>query len=519
MRDLLYRNAGNAAEMQDQLYRNAGKAAEMQDLLYRNAGDATEMQNRLYREDGPPVFTPYSYQAYCIDRIVHQPRVGLFLDMGLGKTVITLMAIRELKYERFAINRVLIIAPKKVAESTWTAERDAWRQTQPLRISRVLGSEKDRLRALREKSDIWVINRENVVWLVNHYRNAWPFDMIVIDESSSFKSRQAKRFKALAKILPHVNRLVELTGTPSPNSIMDLWSQVYLLDEGERLGKRFAGFQQRYFEPGWRSQTGIVYKWKPKPMASESVLEKISDICISMKSEDYLQLPERIYETVPVALDDAALAKYRQMERDMVLEVDEEDITALSAAALTGKLLQMANGAVYDAEGVYHEIHSCKLDALSEVIEQLNGQHALIFYQYQHDRDRILQRLGKLSGKRVRLMSTDDDIQAWNRGGIDLLLAHPASAGYGLNLQKGGHHIIWYGLTWNLELYQQANKRLHRQGQKETVIIHHLMTTGTVDEDVAKALQRKEAGQDAVMNALKARIRKYREGNGLSDNA
>lgn len=452
-------------------------------------------------------FKPHPYQQYCIDRIISQENIGLFLDMGLGKTVITLMAIKELKYYRLQVNRVLVIAPKKVAESTWLAEKERWTQTKVLRVEKVLGDAKERLVALQRQADIWVINRENVAWLVEQYRNAWPFDMVVLDESSSFKNRSAKRFKALAKVRPHIRRMVALTGTPSPNGLMDLWAQIYLLDGGERLEKRFIGFRDRYFDPGWRSSTGIVYQWKPKETAEKQILQRISDLCISMRSEDYLELPELVYQDIPVCLDQKASDTYRTMERDMVLSLDESEITATSAAALTGKLLQLANGAVYDADGSWHELHTCKLEMLQELIEQLHGQHALIFYQFQHDRERIVEVLKD----RARLMKTDEDIQAWNRGEVELLLAHPASAGYGLNLQRGGRHVIWYGLTWNLELYQQANKRLHRQGQKDTVFVHHLIAEGTADEDVKQVLQRKATDQNYVMDVLKARIKKLKE--------
>lgn len=450
-------------------------------------------------------FEPYPYQQACIDRIVENPAVGLFLDCGLGKTVITLTAIKKLKYEMLAVNKVLVIAPKKVAESTWTAERDEWSELQCLRIVKVIGSEKQRLRALDETADIYLINRENVVWLVEHYRNAWPFDMVVIDESSSFKNHQAKRFKALAKARPHIRRIVELTGTPSPNNLMDLWAQIYLLDQGERLGKYFTRFRGAFFHPGGRSPSGIVYNWTPLPGAKVDITNRISDICVSMKSEDYLQLPELVYDTVPVALDPKARKRYDELERTMILELEDAEITAMSAAALTTKLLQLSNGAVYDEDGVWHDGHSCKLDALDELTERIGG-NCIVYYQYKHDLDRLLKRYPE-----ARQLKSDADVRDWNAGKIGVLLAHPASAGYGLNLQKGGHHIIWYGLTWNYEQYFQANKRLHRQGQKKPVIVHHLICEKTVDEDVLQALRKKKRGQDAVIDALKARIRKVRK--------
>lgn len=450
-------------------------------------------------------FKPYPYQQACIDRIVEDSAVGLFLDCGLGKTAITLAAIKKLKYEMLAVNKVLVIAPKKVAESTWIAERDDWAELQCLRIVKVLGGEKQRLRALDETADIYLINRENVVWLVEHYRNAWPFDMVVIDESSSFKNHSAKRFKAMAKARPHINRIVELTGTPSPNNLMDLWTQIYLLDQGERLGKYFTRFREAFFRAGGMTSAGVAYNWIPRKHAQEDILNRISDICMSMKSEDYLQLPEIVYDDVSVELSNDARQKYDKFEKDMILELDETEITAMSAASLTGKLLQLSNGAVYDNDGQWQEIHICKLEALDELIERI-GQPCIIYYQYKHDLERILSRHSE-----ARVLKTDVDVHDWNAKKIDILLAHPASAGYGLNLQRGGHHIIWYGFTWNYEQYFQANKRLHRQGQKKPVIVHHLICQQTMDTDVLKALKKKKCGQDAVIDALKARIRKVRK--------
>lgn len=457
------------------------------------------------------IFKPHAYQQHCIDEIIRIKKLGLFLDMGLGKTVTTLTAIRELKYNRFLVRKVLVIAPKKVAEGTWTKEKDKWDHTRILRVSPVLGSQAKRIRALNTPADIYIINRENVCWLVDYYRNAWPFDMVVIDESSSFKSHSAKRFKALAGISPHIDRLVELTGTPSPNGLEDLWSQIYLLDEGERLGKRYTQFRERYFQPDKRGADGMVYSYEAKPGTEESILERISDICISMKAEDYLQLPDIIYHEIPVELDAKSRRAYVDLERQMVLELPEEegDISVTSAAALSNKLLQLANGAIYDEDRKVHEIHGCKIEAFVELIESLQGKPALVFYNFQHDRDRILE---ALTGKslRVRELKTTQDEDDWNNRRIDVLLAHPASSAYGLNLQQGGNHVIWFGLTWNYELYTQANKRLHRQGQTEKVIIHHLVCTDTRDEDVMEALHRKDDVQSWVMESLKARIRRYR---------
>ena len=454
-------------------------------------------------------FRPHQYQQYCINRILTDKRLGLFLDMGLGKTITVLSAVAELKYNRFAVNKVLVIAPKKVAEGTWTREANKWEHTKMLRVSKVLGSEKKRIQALCTAADLYVINRENVCWLVDYYRNDWPFDMVVIDESSSFKSHKAKRFKSLAAVLPKISRLVELTGTPSPNGIMDLWAQIYLLDEGERLGKRFGGFRERYFDAGAR-YNGVVFNYKLKQGSEASVLEAISDICVSMKAEDYLELPDVIYDTIPVELDAKARKAYTEMERKAVLEIpDAEDISATTAAALSNKLLQLGNGAIYDEDRTVHEIHNCKIEAFMELIEQLNGKSALVFYNYQHDLTRLKEALAK-TDLRVRELKTPADEDAWNRGEIDVLLTHPASSAYGLNLQEGGNHVVWFGLNWNYELYTQANKRLHRQGQKEKVIIHHLVTTDSRDEDVMAALERKDDVQQYVMDSLKARIRKIK---------
>lgn len=460
------------------------------------------------------IFKPHAYQQHCIDQILAIKKLGLFLDMGLGKTVTTLTAIRELKYNRFQVCKILIIAPKKVAEGTWTKEKDKWEHTRLLRVSPVLGSQAKRIRALNTPADLYIINRENVVWLVDYYRNAWPFDMVVVDESSSFKSHSAKRFKALASVGGRIDRLVELTGTPSPNGLADLWAQVFLLDGGDRLGRRYAQFRERYFQPDKRGADGMVYSYEAKPGTEESILEKISDICISMKAEDYLQLPDLTYHEIPVVLDAKSQKAYRELEREMVLQLpeDEADISVTSAAALSNKLLQLANGALYDEDRQVHEVHKCKIEAFLELIESLQGKPALVFYNYQHDRTRILDALAS-SGLRIRELKTTQDEDDWNNREIDILLTHPASSAYGLNLQQGGNHVIWFGLTWNYELYTQANKRLHRQGQEEKVIIHHLVCSGTRDEDVMQALQRKDDVQSWVMESLKARIRRVKNGD------
>lgn len=426
----------------------------------------------------------------------------------------TLTAVRELKYDRFEIRKVLVIAPKKVAEGTWSREKDKWDHTKILRVSQVLGSQAKRIRALNTPADLYIINRENVCWLVDYYRNDWPFDMVVVDESSSFKSHSAKRFKAMASISQKINRMVELTGTPSPNGLDDLWAQVFLLDGGERLGRRYTHFREHYFDPGRRGADGMVYDYTAKPGSEESIMARISDICISMKAEDYLQLPDLVMHEIPVVLDAKAEKAYRELERKMVLELpEEEEISATNAAALSGKLLQLANGALYDDDRNVHEIHGCKLEAFMELVESLQGKPALVFYNFRHDRDRLMAVLAK-SRLRVRELKDPQDEEDWNRGQVDILLAHPASAAYGLNLQQGGNHVVWFGLTWNYELYTQANKRLHRQGQTQKVIIHHLVCTGTRDEDVMTALARKDDAQNWVMESLKARIRAVKDERG-----
>lgn len=458
-------------------------------------------------------FIPHGYQAYCITRIedmqVPGPGLGLWLDMGLGKTVIVLTAVNDLKYNRFAVRRVLVIAPKKVAEATWNNEAQKWDHLKLLRIIPVLGSLPKRIRALNTPGDVYVINRENVQWLVDYYRNDWPFDMVVIDESSSFKNHQAKRFKSLTWVRNKISRIVELTGTPAPNGLIDLWAQMYLLDGGQRLGKTIGGFRQRYFDPDQRNAQQ-VFSYKPKDGAGDSIYGKLSDICISMKASDYLELPEMIYDDIPVQLDTRAAAAYKKLERDMLLEVDEEQITATTAATLGNKLLQLGNGAVYGENKQVVEIHQCKIEAFLETVEALQGQSALVFYNFKHDRDRILKATAK-SGLRVRVYQGPQDADDWNSHKIDLLLAHPASTAYGLNLQDGGNHIIWFGLNWSLELYQQANKRLHRQGQKNRVFVHNLIVEGSMDEDVLDALQGKSTTQESLLRALRVRIEKAKE--------
>lgn len=454
-------------------------------------------------------FVPHNYQQYCIDRIISNPAIGLFLDMGLGKTAITLMAIKKLKYEYWRSAKVLVIAPKKVAESTWSREAAKWSELSCLSFSFVLGSAEKRLKALKTPADIYMINRENVMWLVDYYRNAWPFDTVIIDESSSFKNHQAKRFKALKAVRSKISRIVLLTGTPTSRGLMDLWAQVYLLDCGKRLGRNITAYREAFFVPDKRNRT-TIFSYAPKDGAEETIYKAISDICVSMKAEDYLELPELVYNDIPVQLDTAAQKAYDRLERDTLLPVDDTVITAGSAAVLRGKLLQFCNGAVYDEDKNVMEIHSCKIEALLETVEQLNGQHAIICYNFQHDKARLLDAL-RATQLTVKVYEGKTEEDEWNAGNIDLLLVQPASCGYGLNLQDGGHHIIWFGLTDSLELYQQTNKRLHRQGQPFPVIVHHLLVQGGTDEDVIKSLSGKADVQNSLLEALKVRIQKAKE--------
>lgn len=448
-------------------------------------------------------FSPHPYQEYATNRILDQEAVGLFLDMGLGKTVSTLTAVDQLLYDYFDVEKVLVIAPLRVAQKTWPDEIRKWDHLKHLRISRILGTEKQRLGALQAKADIWIINRENVEWLVDLYGKNWPFDMVVIDELSSFKSSKAKRFRALRKVRPMIKRIVGLTGTPAPNGLIDLWPQVYLLDQGERLGKTVTGYRSRYFDPGKRNRT-VIFSWDPKPGAEEAIYSKLEDLCVSMSAEDWLQMPERIDREVMVQIPEAVRAQYDQLERDLLLPFAGGDITADTMAILSNKLLQMANGAVYDENGATREIHQAKIEALDDILEAANGQPVLVFYNYQHDRDRLLKHIPA-----ARVLDTEDDIEKWNQGKIPVMLAHPASAGHGLNLQAGGNIIVWFGLTWSLELYQQANARLYRQGQDKSVIIHHLVAEETIDGDVMAALAGKDVSQKALLEAVKARIEKY----------
>lgn len=447
------------------------------------------------------IFNPYPYQTEAVQWILDRPASGLFLGMGMGKTVVTLTAIDELMFDRLEVEKVLVIAPLRVAQDTWAKETAKWEHLKHLRVSRVLGPAEARLAALNAEADIYVINRENVPWLVESAPK-WPFDMVVIDELSSFKSHQAKRFKALRRVLGRVKRIVGLTGTPAPNGLIDLWPQIYLLDRGERLGKTVGAYRSRYFIPD-RSNGHIVYSYKLMPGAEEAIHDKLSDLCMSLRKEDYLSLPGQIYETVELTPPPALLKKYKQFERDRIMEAmdDDGEIVALNAAALTGKLLQFANGAIYDAEKGVHALHDVKLDALEELVEAANGEPVLVFYAFQHDRDRIKTRID------CRELRTGEDIDAWNRKEIPVAIAHPASVGHGLNLQEGGHIIIWFGLTWSLELYQQANERLNRPGQTDVCRIYHLILKGTHDERVMEALKNKDTSQRALINALRRTVK------------
>ena len=411
--------------------------------------------------------------------------------------MITLTAIRDL-IEDFAVTRVLVIAPKRVAEDTWSREADKWDHLQGLRVSKVIGTQRQRIQALEREADVYVIGRDCVQWLVTACGRSWPFDMVVVDELSSFKNPQAKRFKAMRSVLPLIERVVGLTGTPSPNGLMDLWAEIYLLDRGERLGRTLGWYREKWFRPA--VQNGfVVYKWAPLKGAEAEIRERISDICVSMSAADYLQLPERIDREIPVRLSESEMQQYRTMEKEALLQVEDETVVALNAAATMSKLLQIANGRTYTDTHEVVRIHDAKAEALEEIVD-VTDEPVLVFYSFRHDIDAIRERIPE-----ARVLECPEHISAWNHGYIRVLLAHPASVGYGLNLQEGGHVIVWYGLTWSLELYQQANARLHRQGQEKPVIVHHLIAEGTVDEQVMKALRTKDTSQAALLAALKER--------------
>lgn len=452
-------------------------------------------------------YSPHQYQEYATARILDTPYIALLLEMGLGKTVSTLTAIDLLLNDHFEASRVLVIAPLRVAEDTWAREIGKWDHLRHLRISKVLGSVAARRKALREDADIWVINRENIPWLVGEYGNKWPFDMVVVDESSSFKNPSAKRFRALRRVRPFIRRMVQLTGTPAPNSLLDLWPQVYLLDQGARLGKTITGFRERYFTAGSRSGQ-VVYEWKQKKEAEERIYEAITDIAVSMKAEDWLDLPERIDRAVPVRLSERARKLYKQLELDLLLPYADADVVANTAAVLSNKLLQMASGAVYDEDKGVKLIHDAKLDALEDIIEAANGKPVMLFYNFKHSLARIQERFPHMRTLRKGKEGVQD-IADWNSDQIQLLALHPKSAGHGLNLQESScQTVVWFDQIWSLEEDQQANARVYRQGQTRSIVVMRLVAEGTMDEDAVEALERKAAGQDALMQAVKARIKK-----------
>ena len=463
-------------------------------------------------------YIPHDYQRFTIEQMVERKKLFAVLDMGLGKTSCTLSAIAQLIYDRFEVEKVLIIAPLFVADVTWEDERDKWDHLRPLRISKILGTEKQRLAGLNRNADVYTINRENVKWLIDYFvkkGRAWPFGMIVVDESSSFKSGSSQRFRALRKATAVADRVVLLTGTPDPNGLMDLWSQTYLLDGGERLGKTLTEYRNRYFTPG-RRNGNVIYEWLPREGAKEAIFAKLSDMMISLTAADYLKMPERIDNVVKLRMPPEAKEQYERMEEECILELESGDVVAGNKAAVTNKLLQMANGAVYyeepeaDEDGVvtgwqrkWVQIHEAKLDALEEIVEDY-GQPLVVFYSFQHDFERLMARFAKYDPAVIR---SRKDIEAWNRGEVRLLFAHPASVGLGLNLQAGGSMAVWFGLPNNLEWYQQANARLYRQGQKRTVVITHLLMEGTQDVSVMRGLKGKTLNQDELIAAVKARIK------------
>lgn len=452
-------------------------------------------------------FHPHPYQQAGIEAILEKPGVALWMEMGLGKTVVTLTAIDQLIYDRLEISRALIIAPKKVAEATWQDEAEKWEHLQHLRISTVLGTEKQRKAALEAPADIYIINRENVPWLVHTLGRGWSFDMVVLDEASSFKNHAAQRFKALKAVRPRIHKVVELTGTPRPNSLLDLWAQIYLLDQGERLGRYITHYRKNYFWP-------TEYSYEPREGAAETVESRIKDIVLSFKAADHLTLPEKITDDIPVVLDKPAKAAYKKLEKNYLLEVDGETITAQQAATLTGKLLQLCNGSLYDEDGTVHQIHRCKLDAFDELIDALDGQRALVFYGFRFDEEQLTETLrARHKGLRFAVLRSGQDAADWNTGKLDVLLAQPASCAYGLNLQQGGHHLIWYSLPWSLELYAQGEARLYRQGQTQSVIVHRLIVKGGADEMVVKALNRKDTDQNSLMQAVKTHIKAAQRGD------
>ena len=454
----------------------------------------------------------HKYQKVCIEHIISHPFCGVFLDMGLGKTISTLTAIELLKFDYCEINSVLVVAPKRVAETVWEEEAKNWDHTRHMTFSKIIGTERQRLAALKLKADVYVISRDNIAWLCSLFAARLPFDMLVIDELSSFKAHQTQRFKSLRLARPWFKRVVGLTGTPAPNGLINLWSQMYLIDRGERLEKSISAYRSRYFRPG-ASNGYVVYSYNLLADSEKLIHDRIKDICISMKAEDYLEMPERIDNFVKVYLPDKLMDAYKSFERENVIQLASEvdngatTINAVNAAALSNKLLQFANGAMYDENKNTVPIHDLKLEALKEIIESSDGKPVLVAWTYQFDRDRIKSYFRNLAPRELK---TAQDINDWNAGKIQLMLAHPASAGHGINLQAGGNIIVWYGLSWSLELYQQFNARLYRQGQKQRTIIHHIVASGTHDEDVVYALKSKDKIQNNLMNSIKAKIEMYK---------
>lgn len=444
-------------------------------------------------------YKPHSYQEYAIRYIETHPISALLIDMGLGKTSITLTAIHNLLFDSFEVCKVLVIAPLRVAKNTWTDEIKKWEHLSTLTYSLIVGNENERLSALNEKADIYIINRENVDWLVNKSGYKFDFDMVVIDELSSFKNHQSKRFKSFMKVRPLVKRIVGLTGTPSSNGLMDLFAEFKILDMGKRLGYFIGQYRNTYFKPD-KMNGPIVYSYKPLPNAENAIYEKISDITVSMKANEYLKMPELLTSNYVVELSNSEKKQYDEMKKSLVLEITDGEITASNAASLSNKLCQLSNGAIYDDEQNIVEIHDRKLEALEDIIESMNGKPLLVAYWYRHDLERIKSRFS------VREIKTSEDISDWNDGKIPVALIHPASAGHGLNLQNGGSTLVWFGLTWSLELYQQANARLYRQGQKNTVVIQHIITKGTIDEQILKALQKKNKTQADLIDAVRANL-------------
>ena len=444
-------------------------------------------------------YVAHNYQNYAKNFILAHKVSALFLDCGLGKTITTLTAINELMYDSFEISKVLIIAPLRVAQSTWKEEIEKWDHLNLLRYSIAVGDEKERLKALKQNSDIYIINRENVDWLVTKSGIDFNFNMLIIDELSSFKSHTSKRVKSLLKIRPYFERVVGLTGTPSSNGLMNLWAEFRILDLGERLGRYITHYRNEYFLPDKRNGV-VIFSYKPQPHAEERIYRRLADMTISMKSTEYLKMPELILNKLEINLDVEDQTKYKKFKKEMVMTIQEKEIDAINAASLSNKLIQLANGSIYDEDKKFYEVHNKKLDKLEEIIESANGKPVLVAYWFKADKERIEKRF------KVREIKTADDIKQWNKGMIDLALIHPASAGHGLNLQSGGSTLVWFSLTWSLELYQQTNARLYRQGQKNTVVIHHLITKNTIDEDIMKSLKRKDKTQEALMRAVKARI-------------